>query len=208
MMIRLFSDEDHFINESVDQIVNACPDGRGNVALSGGSTPQKVYEALPSLPDVAFYQVDERYVPHNDERSNHKLITQTINPKDFHFFDTSLPIEEALTQYEKELPAEPFDLMVLGIGTDGHTASLFPGSRALKEEQKPVAHTTTDTFDVRDRLTLTFPPILQTKKLLILLKGKEKQDVLNKLTSGKEVLPATRLLTHPNAEFHLFLPPA
>ena len=208
MMIRLFNEENHFIQETIDQILAALPDGKGTCALSGGSTPRKIYEALPSLPKVEFFQVDERYVPITDDDSNHKLILNTINPEKFHYFDTSLPIEDALEQYESELPEEPFDVIILGIGPDGHTASIFPHSLALDEEG-PVAYTTTDEFAVHDRLTLNFSVIMKAKKLIVLLKGPEKQKLLDKLTSGTESIdefPAKKLLEHPNLDIHLFIP--
>lgn len=210
MMIRLFNEENHFIRETVDQIVAALPDEKGTLALSGGSTPKKVYEALPPLPNVEFFQVDERYVPLTSNDSNHKLILNTINPEKFHFFDTSLPIEDCLEQYQSELPKDPFDLIILGIGPDGHTASLFPHSPAL-EEKNPVSYTTTDDFAVHDRLTLTFPVIMKAKKLLVLLKGAEKRQLLDKLTTKPiktEEFPAKKLLEHPNLDIHLFVPQA
>lgn len=208
MMIRLFNEEDQFIQETTDQIIAALPGKRGTFALSGGSTPQKIYKALPDLPNVEFFQVDERYVPLTDNDSNHKLIRDTINPEKFHYFDTSLPIEDALEQYESELPKEPFDIIILGIGPDGHTASLFPQSPAL-EETGPVSYTTTDEFTVHDRLTLTFSVIMKAKKLIVLLKGSEKQQLLDKLTSAPlkiDDFPAKKLLQHPNLNIHLFVP--
>lgn len=206
--IRLFSHEDHFIQDSVNFITQACPGGKGTIALSGGGTPRPIYENLPPLPDIEFFEVDERYVPSNHQDSNFKLITETLNPKRFHFFNTSRPISTCLKQYESELPKSPFDLIILGIGPDGHIASLFPRSKALKEKKRLVAHTTTDQFTVHDRLTLTFPCIMKAKKLLVLLRGKEKEKTLNTLTNGKESLeefPAKKLLTHPHLQIHLLV---
>ena len=151
-----------FINVSADFILKICrsqgkvPLGvsgrskksRINIALSGGSTPQEIYRSIskklsfmPFDNDLHFYQVDERYVPSTDKDSNQKMITETfaslldlkLKNVHFHFFDTSLPIKESLSKYTKELPKN-FDLTILGIGPDGHAASLFPDSKALNSK--------------------------------------------------------------------------
>ena len=166
------------------------------VALSGGSTPRKLYENWP-LPDCDFYQVDERLVPADHRDSNLKLIRETINPAHFHHFDTSLPISEALEKYAHELP-ESFDLCLLGIGDDGHTASLFPG----ENPRGKTAHTHTNHFAIQDRLTLTFPEILSSKTILILIKNKP--EVLKELktpTLTAEQFPAHRLKSEKTTVF-------
>jgi len=135
------------------------------------------------LQTVEFFQVDERYVPQGDVNSNFNLIIQSGLPplaRAFHHFDTSISIAESLRKYEIELP-EYFDLVVLGIGEDGHIASLFPHDPALHEKIRLVAHTTTDVFAVKDRLTITLPLILSSKKILVLLKGAEKKKVLDEI---------------------------
>jgi 6-phosphogluconolactonase len=211
MDIKIFKDESEFVAASVAKILHACetPQGTvGRVALSGGSTPKPIYEALSSqsefIDSTEFYQVDERYVPQDHKNSNHKLITESLKPKDFYAFDTSLPIEECLSQYEeklREMGEHTFDVSILGIGTDGHTASLFPNSDSLGENEKWTAHTTTDEHDIKDRLTLTFPPILYSKSLLVLLKGSKKRTVLERLLSGggsTETFPALGLRKHTN----------
>jgi 6-phosphogluconolactonase len=148
------------------------------------------------------YQVDERYIPHSDSRSNFKLVDETIVSKvgaklgGFFAFETKLSINDSLDAYEHILSNKiihGFDLCILGIGPDGHTASLFPHSSALAET------TQTDRFDVKDRLSLTFPAIMKSKKILVLLKGADKQTVIDTLQSGKKMVdefPAMKLLEH------------
>jgi 6-phosphogluconolactonase len=217
MDIKIFKDEEEFVAASVTRILHACeaPQGdRPRVALSGGSTPEPVYRALAEqsefLEIAEFYQIDERYVPADDAKSNQKLIRDTLNSPHFVPFDTTGSIDDALNHYEKklyELGEHPFDSAVLGVGNDGHIASLFPGSGALNETDRWVAHTTTDVHDIRDRLTLTLPPILLTKSLLILLKGSKKRVVLETLLAGSgdiNEFPALALLKHPNLTLYYY----
>lgn len=217
MDIKIFTDEEEFVAASVARILHACeaPQGdRPRIGLSGGSTPEPVYRALAAesefLESAEFYQIDERYVLADDPKSNQKLIRETLNPPHFIPFNTDGSIDEALNDYETklhELGEHTFDSAVLGIGNDGHIASLFPGAAALNETDRWVAHTTTVNHDIRDRLTLTFSPILLTRSLLILLKGSKKRAVLEKLMSGQgdvDDFPALRLLEHPNLTLYYY----
>ena len=205
---------------SCNFIVKVCKSGEEiNIALSGGSTPQRIYSDLSrwigvDFLKVKFFQVDERYVPKDDENSNYKMIYENlIKPlserralNEFHYFDTSLEIPKCLETYANHI--EPFDLVVLGMGTDGHIASLFPHSEALKITDSPVAHTTTEEHAVRDRLTITLPQIMESKKILLLLKGEDKQEILDDLlNSSKSVadLPAKALLLHKDLTIY-YLP--
>ncbi len=135
MTIETFTDEKTFITKTIDYITSLSPN---TIALSGGSTPRPLYQNLKL--EATYYQVDERVVSPDNENSNQRMIRETINPHDFHHFDLTLSIEDALEKYAEELP-DNFDLTILGIGPDGHTASLFPYCPALTETNEPVAHT-------------------------------------------------------------------
>lgn len=209
--IKTFSSTDEFISESVAFIIRALQSG-GSLVLSGGNTPTPVYEALAATQNIPFnkihfFETDERYVSKNHPDSNARMIEETLG---YHItaFDTTKPIAEALDDYEKKIfPHQPFDLTMLGMGKDGHTASLFPHSPALHETKRLVAHTTTDAFAIRDRLTLTYPAILASRQILLLLRGKEKQSAIDTLLHSEvsfEDFPTKKLLEHPRLTIHFY----
>lgn len=194
------------IKEIVDKSTNVC-----RIALSGGSTPEGLYKELPKsdvdFSKVEFYQVDERYVPKEDENSNYKLITQSlVNPlkeriKAFYHFKTELPIDQCVNDYAEQIEKINFDLVILGMGTDGHVASLFPGDKKSLDSAMPALYTTTDQFAVKDRLTISLNKIQSAKNILLLLKGEKKKEILQTLldkNSSIYDLPAKSLWTNKN----------
>lgn len=186
------------------------------VALSGGSSPVSVYEALTQSKKipwsrVALFLVDERYVPLNSKDSNAKLIEEKLidkvsNLRRFYKYNTRDPIPTIIDQYEKTLQqfeSPLFDLVLLGLGEDGHIASLFPSESALHEERQLVAHTHSPNINTQDRLTLTFPAILDSQKIIFLIQGKNKESVIEKWLDKNvtiDQLPAKGVLDHPNIE--------
>src|SRR5450432_1716911 len=133
---------------------------RFSFVLSGGNTPKQLHILLASSPfkeridwsKINIFFGDERAVPLTDERNNARMAFDTLLDKvsipvnQIHIMDTSLPPAEAALQYEKslqkyfgttppELPAQSFDLIILGMGDDGHTLSLFPGQPVIHEEK-------------------------------------------------------------------------
>jgi 6-phosphogluconolactonase len=190
---------------------------RITVALSGGNTPRLMLSALSSEPYrsrfpwdlVHFYQVDERWVSSDDAASNQRMLRETlvsrapVPPDHFHPVDTSLADpQEGVRRYEEMLRRTfpearggfpRFDAVLLGLGADGHTASLFPGSPVLDEGIDWVAKTEGGDPTV-PRITLTLPLLNASSHVIFLVSGKEKALVLEKILAGKGAgLPASRV---------------
>lgn len=159
-----------------------------HLGLSGGSTPLPVYDLLAEpvwrerVPwqQTHVYWCDERCVPPEDPTSNygqawtHLLSKVDIPRQQIHRIEGEDPNPEAVAvRYDAQLPAR-FDLLVLGIGEDGHTASLFPGSSALFERIRKVVHIANSPKLPSDRITIT-PPVIETaRRLLVLATGADK----------------------------------
>jgi 6-phosphogluconolactonase len=155
----------------------------GHIAVSGGSTPRPAYELAARLaPDwsrVEVWWADERCVPPDDERSNYRLARESLldrldrKPSIEHRVRGELAPEEAADAYELELRGVVFDLALLGIGPDGHTASLFPNDPALDElERRAVAVPRPDV----DRVTATISQLNASTTVVFLVTGAEKAD--------------------------------
>jgi 6-phosphogluconolactonase len=172
--------------------------GRFTVALSGGSTPRAMFELLASpefaedidWPHVHFFWGDERCVPPDDERSNYRqalkaLLAPIAMPdSNIHRMRGELDPHDGAVEYGEQLAAFfgtdiAFDLIYLGLGPDGHTASLFPGSPALDVADQPctAVHVPDNPVAPR-RLTLTYPVLNAARCDMFLVEGREKADVL------------------------------
>lgn len=187
------------------------------IALSGGSSPKAIYEKLAESKSIDWskielFQVDERYVSEDSEDSNAKLIHESLTGKiaslkNFHTFDTSKSIKEALIDYEKRLRklGKPlFDLVLLGFGNDGHTASLFPHGPELEEVERLVVHSKSP-ISPSDRLTLTYPAIMSSRKIIFLIRGANKKDIIQKWLdkdSSEEDIPAKAILDHQDIDIY------
>ncbi len=188
------------------------------IALSGGSSANildKILE-LNGSDDRSFYQVDDRYVKRDNEDSNWKLIESKIERlKDrgierLKGFDTSLEIKKCVQCYSEELELDEegylFDMTILGVGPDGHVASLFPlESRpdgvdqiVFESENGFVAQTQTDSFAVLDRMSLTYEAIEKSKHVLLLLWGENKKPILEMMEKGGD-LPVHQILKMPQS---------
>jgi len=161
----------------------------GHVALSGGSTPGRVYElAAQRRPDWSGAHVwfgDERAVPPGDERSNYrlartKLLDALSRPPELHRIRGERPAEEAAALYDEELDGVTLDLALNGIGPDGHTASLFPGSPALAERERRAVAAEAGLEPLVQRVTLTAPTFAATRLLVYLVTGESKAEAVRR----------------------------
>ncbi len=172
--------------------------GRFTVALSGGSTPKLLYEQLVTRSiawqHVHFFWGDERCVPPDHPDSNFGMAQRTllshidIPAQNVHRLLGEIDPVQAALAYETELRATfgtrpRFDLILLGLGTDAHTASLFPGTRALHEQQRWVVSHYVDKLKAM-RLTLTFPIINDAANVIFLIAGADKAAALRSVWHG------------------------
>jgi 6-phosphogluconolactonase len=184
------------------------------VALSGGNTPKRFYE-LMATPEfskninwkrVYIFFSDERYVPHSDATSNFKMASEALlnhvplpRKNIFAIPTGSTPAKDAIT-YETQIKKvvgskKPvFDLVLLGMGEDGHTASLFPGTGILNEKKRLVKEVFVKGKGFR--ISFTLPLINMAKQVLLLVSGTEKAAVLKKISDkrkSKNLLPVQLL---------------
>lgn len=182
--------------------------GRARIAISGGSTPKAVFESLadPAQPWLArmpwgsldLYWVDERCVPPDHDESNYRMTREALldkvplRPEQIHRMEGELEPERAADRYESELRSsfrlegaeQPrFDLIALGMGSDGHTASLFPYTEALHELDRLVAANRVPQKDAW-RITLTWPVIDHASSVFFLVAGADKAEILKEVLTG------------------------
>lgn len=172
-----------------------------SVALSGGSTAQRCYRALDELsPDwsgVSVYYGDERWVGLDDPDSNagmvHRTLAVPIGAATEHpMFNGSLTIDEGAAAYGRLLEAAgPVDFVHLGMGPDGHTCSLFPGSTQLNERRHRVVPAGDD-HHPHPRLTVTYPWLETARLVVFTVSGNAKRDALTRVRTGEQ-LPAGRV---------------
>ncbi len=195
--------------------------GRFTIALSGGSTPRTLYRLLAAeygdrIPWAAteIFFGDERCVPPDHPDSNYGMARQALLAQipgllnRTHRIEGELPPEAAARKYDAVLRArgwgqpriempDTFDVLLLGVGTDGHTASLFPGSPALAEHDKwAVATEAPPTMTTRNRVTLTFPVLNAARTTIVLCAGADKRPVLHEIltdSSATSRYPAARI---------------
>jgi 6-phosphogluconolactonase len=189
--------------------------GRFVVALSGGSTPKSLYSLLASaefraqIPwaQIHFLWGDERCVPPDHPESNYRMTFESLLSKvpvpkeNIHRIEAELEPEAAAERYEREIrecfrlsgaELPRFDLVLLGLGDDGHTASLFPGSQALEETGRLVVAIYVDKLKTY-RITLTLPVLNHAANIFFLVAGESKAGVLRDVLQRSKSLPAQHI---------------
>jgi 6-phosphogluconolactonase len=219
-MMTVVADADALAETAAERIVAhlAQRAGRLAVCLAGGSTPERLYALLgaesyrKAVPwdRIHWFWGDDRFVPHDDPRSNfgaarRLLLDRVPVPSgNIHAIPTSAEdIEEAARLYEADLrgfygakslvPRRLlFDIVLMGIGADGHTASLFPGHAELDEKERWVVGVPEAGLEpFVPRVTLTLPILASTREMLFLVSGRSKRHILTRMLAGAD-LPATR----------------
>ncbi|MEO7933971.1 MAG: 6-phosphogluconolactonase [Chthoniobacterales bacterium] len=189
----------HILNHAARAIVER---GRFFLALSGGSTPKAIYQKLADIaPDTSRWVItfgDERCVPPDHAQSNFKMAHEAwLYRADATVLRIKAELDPAAAaqDYEAQLDAFPdfrHDLILLGMGDDGHTASLFPGSEGLQETQRRVIANFVPSLGVW-RITLTFPFINAARSIVFLVNGKSKQSLVESILRGGTDYPSERI---------------
>ena len=208
----------HRVAQWVTDLACAAPD-RFSIALSGGSTPKRLYQLLAAKPlidavpweRVHIFFGDDRFVAWDDPNSNYGMANEAMLshvplPKaNIHGIAFKGSMADAAQAYERELksyygsdtldPKRPlFDIVLLGMGPDGHTASLFPGKPALQVRDRWVTEVPVPGLNPQvPRVTLTYPALHSAKSTAFVAAGADKTVMMKRVLSGDEALPSAHI---------------
>lgn len=209
MELKIFSSSNDLARAAAELFIARRP---RTVALSGGSTPKLLFELLadPNEPfrdqiawsGIHFFWSDERHVPPDHPDSNYRMANETmlsrvpVATSNVHRIPGENPnATEAASEYEQTLieitqqSLPRLDLILLGLGTDGHTASIFPGSEVLHETTRLVAAPWVEKFQTY-RITMTLPLLNNGASVVFLVSGSEKAKIVKEVLDGPEKYPA------------------
>ena len=209
MELKIFEDSDELINALAKAICDSAKEaiaerGQFNFVLSGGGSPRKLYKLLASekykgrvdWDKTYFFFGDERFVPENDSQRNSLMakeaLFQPLKIADSHIFkvDTTVSPEVAAESYAETIAAHfqkipvEFDFILLGLGDNAHTASLFPNTEVLQETEATIRSVFVKEVDMY-RITMTAPLINQAKKIAFLVFGKDKAEAVFQVLEDK-----------------------
>src|ERR1700681_4295652 len=234
MNIEVFKDNDQLAHALAEWITSLIEETlrrkeQFSLVLSGGNTPKKLHRLLASSPykeridwkKIYVFWGDERAVPLEDERNNARMAFDTLLDKvdipkeQIHIMDTGLSPDAAAMQYEEILteyfgtdilPAKTFDLVLLGMGDDGHTLSLFPGTPVIHEEKSWVAGFFLKAQDMY-RITLTKNIVNRADHIVFIISGKDKAHALYEVLEGERNpdLYPSQVIIPTQGELHFFI---
>lgn len=210
--LRILADPEAVAEYAAERIVARIDKARDqrrqvHIALAGGSTPRRTYELLAGIDGswdhVHLWLGDERCVPHDDPESNARMVreslfsTQRAEPAHLHKLPRPEVPEDAAWLYAIELrnrvADEMFDLVLLGMGPDGHTASLFPGHPGLNVSEAPCFAVLDAPKPPPARVTLSLPVLRRARHTLLLVTGADKRDALARAVAGDRSVPVALL---------------
>jgi len=220
--LEVLADPEALARRAAERVVAAAQAAKDRfaIALSGGSTPKRLYQLLVEAPmpweRTHWFWGDERFVPPDNPSSNYRMIREAllshvpIPPGQIHPIPTvGLTPDAAAAKYERTLKAfygadalgdRPlFDVVLLGLGTNGHTASLFPGQAVLEERRRWVG--IMHDAEAGTRLTLTYPALESSRETLFLVAGADKKTVLHEVMAGDPRHPASHLKPRGSLRF-------
>jgi len=202
----IFADPKELARGAAEYFVARKPE---TVALSGGSTPKLMFQILAdefrdqvAWSRINFFWSDERHVPPDDPESNYRMANEAllahvpVVPENVHRVHSENPnAAEAAAEYEETIiavtkqPLPRLDLIFLGLGPDGHTASIFPGSEVLHETKRLVAAPYVEKFKSY-RITMTLPLLNNGATVVFLVSGTEKAEIVREVLEGENRYPA------------------
>lgn len=211
MNLRIFDTLDDLTAAAARTVLQRVEAGARTIALSGGSTPKPLYALLGTSAElraapVTWVVVDERYVPIDHPESNAGMMRQTLFagglPPSHRFlrfrteFGDPAATARAFEDEWRSLGIEQLDLVLLGVGDDGHTASLFPGTPVLQVEDRIASEVFVPRLDAW-RVTITRPVIRAAKSRMVIVAGASKRPILEQVRAGSDypIAQATRETT-------------
>ena len=185
-----------FILEKINTCLNTSP--RCRIALPGGRTPASCLKLLAKSnlqwDKVDWFLGDERCLPIGDEERNDVMIHKSLfsyasdKAENFHPMKAELGAEKAASDYAKIIDSfDAFDIVILGMGEDGHTASLFPGNNALNDSSHSVVAVHDAPKPPQDRVSLSLKTLSEAKLRIILAAGSDKKTAIDKVKSGEKL---------------------
>ncbi len=210
--VRVFDDAEAVACYAADTLAAAIADARSDgrrlhIALAGGTTPKRAYELLAGVEGgwshVHFWLGDERCVPADDPESNARMVRESLlatlraEAPVLHAVASPEVPEDAAWRYGlqilQHMPEAIFDIVLLGMGPDGHTCSLFAGHPVLDVSVAPVAPVRDSPKPPPERVTLTLPVLRRARLTLLLATGAEKRDALAAALAGDRSIPLALL---------------